>query len=160
MLTTGARISEINDITVDDVYNGYAVINGKGNKQRTLYFNNEIYNTMPILLRYIDIKRNKIIKKTGVKTNQLFISNEGNNIKRENFTKSLKRYAQKAGLNDWETISPHSLRHSCGSNALRRGVDIATVRDMLGHSNIFTTNTYSHSNEDLIKNAMEGKKNG
>ena len=57
----------------------------------------------------------------------------------------------------WEHFSPHKLRHSFGTEQLRNGNDIATVRDELGHSSIATTNNYSHSSQDRVKMAMLGQ---
>ena len=54
----------------------------------------------------------------------------------------------------WKEISPHWLRAACATIANKNGVDVATIRDMLGHSNIQTTNRYSKSSEEDVENAM------
>lgn len=167
LLSTGARVSDIKQITVDDVYTPkgkdsrgndiyYVMVIGKGNKQRPLYFDNRNYNTLYWLRRYIDEYREKIIKRTGVNTNILFLTNEGNVISEKNLRTCLKRAAKKAGVEGWKEISPHSLRHTFATHALNDGVPIQVVRDALGHASIATTNIYAHASKEKVRELMEG----
>lgn len=157
ILTTGCRFSDLESITTKDIDNGYAVVYGKGNKERYLYFDNKDTKCLEIVRKYIDKKRKKIIENTGVKTDLLFLSNNGNKLDINNFRKELKHYAKKCGIECWKDISPHILRHSFATNKLESGCDIGTIRDALGHTNISTTNTYIHTNREKVREMMEGR---
>lgn len=152
---TGMRYSELINITIEDFLNGKAVINGKGNKQREVFFGNEklqedVYN-------YILSKRNNIIKRTGVDTDLLFINNNGNKMFEQSFVRTLKKYAK---FNRGNEMSPHKLRHSFITNALLSGEPISVVRDAVGHSSITTTNNYAHSTKKSIEKLMNKEKGG
>lgn len=148
---TGVRFSELVQITCTDIDRGYAIIVGKGNKERTIFFS---HLTIAICKRFINGKRKHIVEKYNLNTDLLFLSNYGNTLDPQNFIKSLKYYAQKTGIYWSSEMSPHKLRHSCVTKALNDGVPIQVVRDMVGHTNIQTTDRYSHSKEDEIKKAM------
>lgn len=155
-LSTGMRLCELMQITLDDVKNGMVSVIGKGNKERTLYFSPDC---LDIINKYINKKRNHIIERTGVNINLLFISDEGTPITRQSFSASLKHYAQKSGISWWEQMSPHKLRHSFATQILNeRTVDgglkhtIKDVSELLGHANIVTTDRYTHSTEETRKN--------
>ena len=75
-------------------------------------------------------------------------------MKASNFINSLKYYAERMGIYWSDEMSPHKLRHSCITKALNDGVPIQVVRDMVGHTNMQTTNRYSHSKDDEIRKAM------
>ena len=149
--STGVRFCEMIQITCSDIDRGFAVIVGKGNKERTIWFPP---SCIKICKDYINGKRKKIIEKTKVETDLLFISNKGNVIDPSNFTKSLKKSARRIGLYWSDEMSPHKLRHSCLTKKLNNGTPIHIVRDMAGHTNIQTTDRYSHTNEDMVRQYM------
>lgn len=154
---TGMRFSEIINITIEDFMNGKAIITGKGNKQRTIYFGNE--ELIECVSNYVLTKRQDIIKRTGKNTDLLFINNNGNKMVAQNFISTLKKCAKRVeGLNRYKEMSPHKLRHSFITNALLNGESISVVRDAVGHSNIATTNNYAHSTRKSVENLMNGKK--
>ena len=148
---TGVRFAELIQITCTDIERGFAVIIGKGNKERTIFFS---HSTIAICKNFINGKRRHIVEKYNLDTDLLFLSDYGNIMKAQNFINSLKFYAQKMGIYWSSEMSPHKLRHSCITKALNDGVPIQVVRDMVGHTNIQTTNRYSHSKEDEINRAM------
>ena len=148
---TGVRFAELIQITCTDIERGFAIIIGKGNKERTIFFS---HSTIAICKNFINGKRRHIVEKYNLDTDLLFLSDYGNIMKAQNFINSLKFYAQKMGIYWSSEMSPHKLRHSCITKALNDGVPIQVVRDMVGHTNIQTTNRYSHSKEDEIKRAM------
>lgn len=160
---TGVRFCELIQITCTDIERGYADIIGKGNKERTIWFDLWVQE---IARKYINGKRRKIVEKQQVNTDILMISDWGNVILRENLEKSMKKWAKdfneypltKGRLEWWEHFSPHKLRHSFASYQFEQGVDAATVRDSMGHSNLATTNNYSHSTQNRVKMAMLGQK--
>lgn len=151
IIKTGVRFKELMQINCSDIERGYAKIIGKGNKERTIWFNADVTK---ICTDFIKGKRKKIIEKTGVETDLLLISDNGKPMTRQSFSKSLKNLARRIGLYWYDEISPHKLRHGCISSALKEGVPINVVRDMAGHSNIMTTNRYAHTQEEQVKMAM------
>jgi site-specific recombinase XerD len=152
--TTGLRYCELRDITVDDIKNGYANVIGKGNKERTVYFSAWC---LKLVNKYINKKRKHIIERTGVKTNRLILSDEGNIMNDGHYNDSLKHYAEKCGIDWYSVLSSHKLRHSFATDKAVKGYDMATIRDALGHTNIATTNRYVHSQKERIKNMMIGE---
>ena len=133
MQCTGVRFKEMIQINCADIERGFAVIKGKGGKERTIWFT-------PSCAR--------------ICKNFINNSDEGNVLTRQSFSKSLKICASRIGLYWSNEMSPHKLRHGFITEKLNKGVPIQVVRDMAGHSNMATTNNYSHSKEDAIKMAM------
>ena len=148
---TGVRFSELIQITCTDIERGFAIIVGKGNKERTVFFTHQ---TIAICRNFINGKRRHIVEKYNLDTDLLFLSDYGNVMKAPNFINSLKYYAERMGIYWSNEMSPHKLRHSCITKALNDGVPIQVVRDMVGHTNMQTTNRYSHSKDDEIRKAM------
>ncbi len=155
-LSTGMRLAELKQITMEDYLRGNVSVIGKGNKERTLYF---APRCIKAIEKYVSNKREHIIERTGVNTNILFISDEGNPISRQSFTQSLKLCAEKSGIEWNENMSPHKLRHSFATQVLNERNEygglkntIKDVSELLGHTNITTTNRYVHSIEENRKN--------
>jgi site-specific recombinase XerD len=144
--STGMRYSEMASITLDQYYNAIhgdrsIVIIGKGNKERTIYVN---YSSEKYIEEYLS-KNYK--NKKG--TNKLFVSVDESSLR-----KSLILAATKANLPYAKNISPHWLRVFWATNAIENGIDLATIRDALGHADISTTSKYVKSCDTKIKNAM------
>ena len=165
IFATGVRFCELIQITCTDIENGYANIIGKGNKERQIYFPLWVQE---IARQFMESKRAEIVEKYGKQNDDtLMLNDNGNILIRRNFEGSMKSWARKFNENPlhegeidwWEHFSPHKLRHSFGTEQLRNGNDIATVRDELGHSSIATTNNYSHSSQERVKMAMLGQQN-
>lgn len=163
ILGTGVRFCELVQITCTDIENGYANIIGKGNKERIITF--PLW-TKEIARQFIYGDRAEIVKKYGKQNDDtLMLNGNGNVLIRRDFEGSMKSWARRFNesplhygeIDWWEHFSPHKLRHSFATEQLRRGNDIATVRDELGHSSIATTNNYSHSSQDRVKMAMLGQ---
>lgn len=146
MASTGMRYSEMANITIDQYYNAIngdraIVIIGKGNKERTIYINSSVE-------KYIEDYLSKNYKnKKG--TNNLFVSVDESSLR-----KSLILAATKANLPYAKSISPHWLRVFWATNAIENGIDLATIRDALGHADISTTSKYVKSCDKKVKNAM------
>ena len=146
MASTGLRYTEMANITLDEYINALAtdrsiVIVGKGNKERKIFINDSARF-------YIDqyLSKNYKNKKN---TNKLFVSADESALR-----KSLIRAATKANLPYAKSISPHWIRMFFATNSLEHGVDLATIRDALGHSNITVTSRYVKSCDNKIKNVM------
>lgn len=149
--STGVRFKEMIQITCSDIDRGFAVIIGKGGKERKIWFDPFCINVCKL---FIDTERKDVIKKTGVDTDLLFINSNGKVLTRQSFTISLQSAAKKIGLYWNNEISPHKLRHGFITEKLNQGVPIQVVRDMVGHSSIQTTNSYAHAEENAVREAM------
>lgn len=151
---TGVRCQEMLSLTCADVERGYAVIVGKGNKERKIWFKPECIRLCNL---WINKRRKKIVKKRNVNTDLLFISNTGQPWTRQSLSQGLKTCAKRIGLYWGDEISPHKFRHGFITEQLNSGTPINQVRDMAGHTSIKTTNTYAHSDEEAIRKAMLGE---
>ena len=139
MAYTGTRISETLDIRLQDINlttREIIIRNGKGNKQRTVYMNDKVVNSIKEYL--------KDRKETDL--DYLFISNKGNKLDRTVINKMFNKYS--------DTITPHQLRHSFCTNALENNFSIHEVAYLAGHSNIHTTLRYTNPNENEMKDKM------
>lgn len=146
MASTGLRYTEMANITLEEYKKALAtdrsiVIVGKGNKERKIFVN----DTAKF---YIDSYLSKNYKnKKG--TNKLFVTADESCLRR-----SLIRAANKANLPYANSISPHWIRMFFATNSLEHGVDLATIRDALGHSNIAVTSRYVKSCDNKVRNVM------
>ena len=141
----GIRVSELCNIKLSDIdFNEYTIkIFGKGSKERIVPINE---SSMEALKIYINDYRPFLLK-TKV-SDYVFINNFGNVISRVGFFKILKKLCKDAGIE--KDVSPHTLRHSFATHLLNNGANLRVIQHLLGHSNITTTQIYSHlSNESL-----------
>lgn len=138
LYATGLRVSELIRLRLKDINleEGFLICRGKGGKERIVPLGRQAEQS---IRNYLDSARPLLLKET---TDLLFISSWGRAFTRQGFWKMLKGYAQKAGLG--KKISPHVLRHSFATHMLERGADLRSVQLMLGHSQITTTQIYTH----------------
>ena len=146
MYATGMRVSEAVNLRKDNVNLdvGFLRCVGKGNKERVIPLGKK---AIAALSRYLTAGRPKLLK--GKDSEFLFISRFGKKISRQSFWKLIKKYARQARIK--KAIKPHILRHSFATHLLERGADLRSVQEMLGHSNIATTQIYTHVNKDRLK---------
>lgn len=145
LYASGIRVSELCNIKLSDIdFNEYTIkIFGKGSKERIVPINE---SSMEALKIYINDYRPFLLK-TKV-SDYVFINNFGNVISRVGFFKILKKLCKDAGIE--KDVSPHTLRHSFATHLLNNGANLRVIQHLLGHSNITTTQIYSHlSNESL-----------
>ncbi len=147
MYATGARVSEIASIKVSWINFDYGYIRcqGKGSKQRIVPMGAEASKS---IRRYLQEVRPFLVKIEGDEP-LLFLSRTGKKLRRENIWSIVKKYAVKAGIRS--NISPHTLRHSFATHLLEGGADLRSVQEMLGHSNISTTQIYTHIDRKYLK---------
>ncbi len=138
---TGMRVSEMVNLKVEDVDfdDGWIRILGKGMKERFVPVGK---NILKLLRKYIEEKR---ILPSGF----LFSKSNGKFITRESIWKIVKKYSLKAGIP--RKVAPHTLRHTFATHLLENGADLRTIQELLGHSNIDTTQIYTHINRRNIK---------
>lgn len=146
MYATGMRVSEIADLKLNDLNldMGFVKCIGKGEKERIIPLGSYASRA---LSRYLDRLRPRLLKQKD--QSSLFLSRLGRKISRQTFWKAIKIYAKKAKIK--KEISPHTLRHSFATHLLERGADLRTVQEMLGHSDISTTQIYTHINKERLK---------
>jgi len=142
---TGMRVSELAKLRLGDVNLEGKFIRciGKGNKERILPIGKE---ALEAVTRYLDRSRGRQ-KVEGPET--LFLSNRGLPIKRETLWHLVKKYARRAGIT--KKVSPHVLRHSFATHLLEGGADLRVVQELLGHSDISTTQIYTHVSRDRLR---------
>lgn len=143
----GLRISELITLSITDINLelGFIRCFGKGNKERIIPLG-EI--GLDFIKEYLETTRPLLVKgNTREKT--LFLNNRGKGMTRQGFFKILKNYGLKAGIK--KTFSPHTLRHSFATHLLENGADLRSVQEMLGHSDIGTTQIYTHLTVKHIK---------
>lgn len=144
---TGLRVSEIVNLKIGnlDLNAGYLRVMGKGSKERIVPFGEYARKRV---LEYIEKARPKLL---GNRISEfLFVTRLGKRFTRQGFWLTVKKYAKATGLK--VNVTPHVFRHSFATHLLERGVDLRTLQTMLGHSDISTTQIYTHlSSEQLRK---------
>ncbi len=146
LYATGERVSEIINLKMEDLNldEGYLICMGKGSKQRLIPFGDQ---AGVLIRRYIRESRPGFQKK-GV-SEYLFLTTRGGPLSRKTFWKLMKDYRLKAGIE--KHVSPHTLRHSFATHLLQNGADLRSVQMLLGHSDISTTQIYTHINQQRMK---------
>lgn len=141
----GLRVSEAVNLKINDYYKTEKriVVIGKGDKQRMIPVGDVAIN---LLEKYLSCIRPSLCKKTTEK--HVFLSVRGTMLTREEVWQRLKIYSKKAGVYS----KVHTLRHSFATHLLENGADLRSVQELLGHSDIRTTEIYTHVNtDDLLK---------
>lgn len=146
LYATGVRVSELVNLRLSDLdlNIGYIKVMGKGAKERFVPIGERAIN---ILKEYIKKVRSKFDKERG--SPYLFLNNRGKPFSRQGFWKMLREYAKKAGIK--KKITPHIIRHSFATHLLKNGADLRSVQMMLGHSDISTTQIYTHIDRSYLK---------
>lgn len=136
---SGLRVSELTELRVDQVNlrQGVVRITGKGNKERLVPLGEEAVDW---LLRYMKEGRAELLK--GRSSDALFPGNRPVAMTRQTFWYRIRHYAIRAGIN--KHLSPHTLRHAFATHLLNHGADLRVVQMLLGHSDLSTTQIYTH----------------
>ncbi|ASJ21767.1 site-specific tyrosine recombinase XerD [Brachyspira hampsonii] len=146
MYSSGLRVSEICSLKIDDIFfeGKYLKICGKGKRERIVPINDR---ALDILQRYIQTSRVIMVK--GKKTSELFLNFRGDKISRVGIWKIVKEAMKKSKIE--KNIYPHTLRHSFATHLIQHGADLRAVQRMLGHSDITTTEIYTHVDSAHLK---------
>jgi len=140
----GLRASEAVSVRLEDLNQGNRLlrIRGKGSKERMVPF---VGNVVTAVLEYIE-KGRESVKPRGVP--EVFLSHHGNPLGREDLWRIVRKRGKLAGIPE-KRLYPHILRHSFATHLLRRGVDLRTLQEIVGHSSINTTEQYTHLDVEL-----------
>jgi len=143
---SGMRVSELLNLKMENVNLelGYVRCIGKGRKERIIPIGRRACDA---IRKYYDLVRKKLDKDNV--TLFLFLSRLGRKISRQSIWKIIKNYAKKAQIK--RKIKPHTLRHSFATHLLEHGADLRSVQEMLGHSDISTTQIYTHVDRERLK---------
>ncbi len=146
LYSSGLRITEAIELHYSDINfeEQYITITGKGNKERIVPIGTE---AVRLLNKYIRESRKKIIGKR--ESEYLFISKKGSKLNRKSVWRLLKNYVTRTKIN--KNITPHTLRHSFATHLIENGADLRAVQELLGHTDISTTQVYTH----LVKEKLQ-----
>lgn len=140
LYASGLRVSELVGLRIDQVNRTHGVVRlyGKGGKERIVPIGE---SALDWLCRYLEEARPRLIEGHGM-ANALFVTARGGAMTRQAFWHAVKRYAREAGIR--ATLSPHTLRHAFATHLLNHGADLRVVQMLLGHSDLSTTQIYTH----------------
>lgn len=149
LYATGLRVSELTQLTLDQLHLdlGFIQTVGKGDKERLVPLGDEAIFWLSDYLEnvrpsFIDPSKNR-------QSNFVFLTQRGNKFTRQGIWKNIKKYTREIGMDD--NVSPHMLRHSFATHLLENGADLRMVQELLGHSDISTTQIYTHISKHRLQ---------
>ena len=147
---TGLRVSELVSMKISaiDLDVGYLRSLGKGSKERIVPIGDIAKNAIEVYVA----KARPLFQKKG-RSDSLFLTRHGNSMTRQSFWKIIKKYSIKANIE--ADVTPHALRHAFATHLLERGADLRSVQMMLGHSNISSTQIYTHVLRERMQDVHE-----
>ena len=145
LYATGVRVSELIGIKFNNIDMNRRVIRimGKGSKERLIPFGDQAHNAIT----------NYLLVRAKSQAKELFLSNRNKGISRVSFWNRMKVYLKKCNLNS--NISPHTLRHAFATHLLNRGADLRSVQMLLGHSDLSTTQIYTHIAKQRLSDILK-----
>lgn len=148
MYATGMRISEIINLKLDDLRLDLSLVQtkGKGDKERIIPLGSQAINS---LNDYLSLVRSRLEAKNSSVVDEVFLNFRGGALSRQGVWKNIKKYVMKAGGSP--EVTPHTLRHSFATHLLENGADLRIVQELLGHSDISTTQIYTHITKHRLK---------
>lgn len=151
MYGSGLRVSELIDLRISNIFfeEGYLRVFGKGSKERIVPIGNK---GLEYVSKYI-LESRELLKRPGSE-DHVFLNFRGSKLSRMGIWDIIKKYSGQAKIE--KEIHPHTLRHSFATHLLQGGADIRVIQEMLGHSDISTTQIYTHIDRDYL---MEVHKN-
>lgn len=150
LYSSGIRVSELVGITLRDLQlsRNLVLVTGKGDKQRYVHIG-EIAKTF--LTKYLDTCRKELTKSKS--HTHLFVNKFGDAITDRSIRRIIDKYVQGVAIS--LKVSPHTFRHSFATHLLENGADLRDVQEMLGHTNIKTTQIYTHVTKDKLKKVYQ-----
>jgi integrase/recombinase XerD len=150
LYATGLRVSELVSLPMSALHlaEGWIKVRGKGGKERLIPLGEQ---AVACIRAYLAGAREALM--CGQRSPQVFVNGRGHGMTRQGFWKLLRSYARQAGIT--KPLSPHTLRHSFATHLLEQGADLRSVQQMLGHSDISTTQIYTHVLEARLRSAYQ-----
>jgi integrase/recombinase XerD len=147
MYASGARVSEVSSLDIDDIDFEVKVVRlfGKGAKERILPLTDR---ALAAIWHYTEKFRPILVEK-GRGTARLFVNTRGNPLTRQSIYFVIQHAATHAGIT--KKVHPHSIRHSFATHLLEGGADVRIVQELLGHSNVVTTEIYTEVSKETLK---------
>jgi len=145
LYASGLRVSELVSLSIHDVDDEHIRVLGKGKKERLVPVGREAILAVD---HYLSLRDHF----PQIEKDALFISTRGKRVTRESIWKMVKECAKRAGI--IKNISPHTLRHSFATHLLDNGADLRIIQEMLGHTNIATTDRYTHVSQNRLQEAF------
>ncbi|MDG1248549.1 MAG: site-specific tyrosine recombinase XerD [SAR86 cluster bacterium] len=145
LYATGVRVSELINIKFSNIDMNRNVVRvlGKGSKERLIPFGDQAHDS---IIKYLQIRGKSQSK-------ELFLSNRGKILSRVSFWNRVKVYLIRCNLKS--NISPHTLRHAFATHLLNRGADLRSVQMLLGHSDLSTTQIYTHIAKQRLSDILK-----
>ncbi len=145
LYAAGLRVSELSNIQINnvDLNSKYVRCIGKGSKERIIPIGGKACRAIKKYLK----EREYIVKKYNLKTKYLFIKDNGKKLTRQD----VYIFINSIGKNINKDISPHTIRHSFATHLLENGADLRIVQELLGHSDVSTTQLYTHISKKRLK---------
>ncbi|HXV59655.1 MAG TPA: site-specific tyrosine recombinase XerD [Vicinamibacteria bacterium] len=149
LYATGLRVSELVTLEIKDLHieTGYLVCRGKGRKERIVPFGRSAKRWLD---RYLARARPELSR---LPVEGLFLSRRGTMMTRQRVFQIIQGYGRRAGIR--KRLSPHVIRHSFATHLLERGADLRSLQLMLGHTNIATTQIYTHVSRDRLRRVYD-----
>jgi integrase/recombinase XerD len=147
LYSSGLRVSELLNLKISDLFFGDEVVRvlGKGSKQRIVPIGSSAINWITEYLK----KTRPLLEKKAKSENLIFLNSRGSKLSRMAIWKIVNKYCQEAKIE--KEVHPHTFRHSFATHLLEGGADLRAVQEMLGHSDISTTQIYTHIDREYIK---------
>ena len=159
LFSTGLRVSELCSLTSDfDLSADEISVRGKGGKIRVVFISDEAKKAVKEYLAkrkdmsealFVKIENKKKGQSLGISERTVLKNNEDKSLTRRSVERIVKQYAIKAGIS--KKVTPHIIRHCFATDLLQNGADIRSVQIMLGHSNIATTQIYTHITDKQLR---------
>lgn len=150
LYATGMRVSEIIQLKLNQIEleSGFCIVHGKGDKSRLVPIGDAAKD---MIEDYLDTARLSLLR--AGKSDYVFLSNRGEPMTRQAFWARVKKWAKVAGVG--KGVSPHVFRHSFATHLLNHGADLRAVQAMLGHSDISTTEVYTHVDRQKLRGLLD-----
>jgi len=150
LYATGMRVSELLSVRWEDFEANLGIIRctGKGNKERLIPVGKSALRAVE---NYVRNARGSFAKRPGIPF--LFLNGRGGQLSRMGFWKIIGAYGRRAGIR--VPLTPHMIRHSFATHLLERGADLRSIQTMLGHSDISTTQVYTHVLKERLRQVYQ-----
>lgn len=150
LYATGMRVSEIIRLKLNQIEleSGFCIVHGKGDKSRLVPIGDAAKD---MLADYLGAARQSLLR--ARKSDYVFLTSRGGPMTRQAFWARVKRWAKEAGVG--QSVSPHVFRHSFATHLLNHGADLRAVQAMLGHSDISTTEVYTHVDRQKLRGLLD-----